>query len=212
MILQSKRNVSSEGLTAERLYPVIAFNINLDNDINTCKILDDNRSLSWRQIDRFDVVSYAKEGYIKAGGDNSFLKYLYENLSDKDFFADYYLENEKSIIASEKLENALVSILSNELNSKELLSYLEIVGYKDENADLLLKSFFLKAKEKDIIIFANMLYDKIPMLNNYIIEIIIKNFSCYKTMEIESIFMELYINSSSYSEEIMKKVSSYLNI
>ncbi len=212
MILQSKRNVSSEGLTAERLYPVIAFNINLDNDINTCQILDDNRSLSWRQIDRFDVVSYAKEGYIKAGGDNSFLKYLYENLSDKDFFADYYLENEKSIIASEKLENALVSILSNELNSKELLSYLEIVGYKDENADLLLKSFFLKAKEKDIIIFANMLYDKIPMLNNYIIEIIIKNFSNYKTMEIESIFMELYINSSSYSEEIMKKVSSYLNI
>lgn len=212
MILQSKRNVSSEGLTAERLYPVIAFNINLDNDINTCQILDDNRSLSWRQIDRFDVVSYAKEGYIKAGGDNSFLKYLYENLSDKDFFADYYLENEKSIIASEKLENALVSILSNELNSKELLSYIEIVGYKDENADLLLKSFFLKAKEKDIIIFANMLYDKIPMLNNYIIEIIIKNFSNYKTMEIESIFMELYINSSSYSEEIMKKVSSYLNI
>lgn len=212
MILQSKRNVSSEGLTINRLYPVIAYEINLDNDISACKIMDDNRSLTWRQIDRFDVVSYTKEGYIKAEDDNRVLKYLYEYLSDKDFFVDYYSENEKSIIASEKLENAFISILSNELDSKELLSYLEILGYQDENADLLVKAFFIKAKENDINIFAKMLYDKIYMLNNYLFEIIIKSLSYYKTTEIESIFMELYINSSSYSEEIMKIVSNYLNI
>lgn len=212
MILQCKRDVSSEGLTAKRLYPVIAYEINLDNDIITCQIMDDNRSLSRRQNDRFEVVSYSKEGYIKVDGDNRFLKYIYEDLSDKDFFVDYYLENEKSIIANRKLENALISILSDELNSNELLSYLEMVGYKDENADLLLRAFFLKAKENDIIIFSKMVYDKMPMLNNYLVEIIIKSLSRYKATEIDSIFMELYMNSYSYSEGIMKIVSNYLNI
>jgi hypothetical protein len=204
--------VYSEALTANRLYPVIAYDINLDDDIVTCQIVDDSKSLSQRQNDRFEVVSYSKEGYIKVDGDNRFLKYLYKDLSDKEFFLDYYFGNEKSIVANEKLENALISILSNELGSNEILSYLEMVGYQDENADLLIRAFFLKAKENDIITFSTVMYDKITMLNSYLVEIIIKNLSYYKVKEIESIFMELYINSTSYSEGVMVIVSNYLNI
>jgi len=212
MILQCKRNISSEGLTANRLYPVIAYEINLDNDIVTYQIVDDSRSLSWSRSDRFKVVNYSKEGYIKIDSNNGSLKYLYKDLSDTSFFVDYYLEDEKSIIANKKLENALISILSNELTTNEVLSHLEVVGYQDENADLLLKSYFLNAKEDDIINFANMLYDKIPMLNNYIVQIIIESLKRYKAVEIENIFMELYLNSSFYSEETLKVIDDYLKV
>jgi hypothetical protein len=204
--------VSSEAVTANRLYPVIAYDINLDDDIVTYQIVDDSRSLSKRKNDRFEVISYSKEGYIKVDGDNGFLKYLYKDLSDKDFFVDYYSENEKSILANKKLENTLISILSHELDSNELLSYLEMVGYQDENSELLLRAFFLKAKENDIIRFSTVMYDKISMLNNYLVEIIIRNLSNYKAKEIENIFMELYINNTSYSEKVMERISNYLNI
>lgn len=212
MILRCIRDVSSEAVTANRLYPVIAYDINLDDDIVTYQIVDDSRSLSKRKNDRFEVISYSKEGYIKVDGDNRFLKYLYKDLSDKDFFVDYYSENEKSILANKKLENTLISILSHELDSNELLSYLEMVGYQDENSELLLRAFFLKAKENDIIRFSTVMYDKISMLNNYLVEIIIRNLSNYKAKEIENIFMELYINNTSYSEKVMERISNYLNI
>lgn len=212
MILRCIRDVSSEAVTANRLYPVIAYDINLDDDIITYQIMDDSRSLSKRKKDRFEVISYSKEGYIKVDGDNGFLNYLYKDLSDKDFFVDYYSENEKSILANKKLENTLVSILSHELGSNELLSYLEMVGYQDENAELLLRAFFLKADESDIIRFSKVVYDKLSMFNNYLIEIIIKKLSYYKAKEIENIFMELYINSTSYSEKVMERVGNYLNI
>jgi len=212
MTLKCKRNISSEGLTANRLYPVIAYEINLDDSIVTYQIVDDSGSLSWPQNDRFEVVSCSKEGYIKVDGSNGSLKYLYEVLSDMSFFVDYYLEDEKSKIANRKLEKALISILSNELTTNELLSHLEVVGYQDENTDLLLKSFFLKANENDIINFANMIYDKISTLKNYIVQIIIERLSNYKTVETENIFMELYLNGSSYSEEIRREVDDYLKI
>lgn len=211
MILRCIRDVSSEALTANRLYPVIAYDINLD-DIVTYQIVDDSRSLSKRKNDRFEVISYSKEGYIKIDGDNGFLNYLYKDLSDKDFFVDYHSENERSILANKKLEKTLISILSNELDSNELLFYLEMVGYQDENAELLLRAFFLKAKENDIIRFSTVMYDKISMFSNYLVEIIIENLCNFKANEIENIFMELYINNTSYSEKVMERVSKYLNI
>lgn len=211
MILRCIRDVSGEALTANRLYPVIAYDINLD-DIVTYQIVDDSRSLSKRKNDRFEVISYSKEGYIKIDSDNGFLNYLYKDLSEKDFFVDYYSENERSILANKKLENTLISILSHELESNELLSYLEMVGYQDENAELLLKAFFRKAKENDIIKFSTVMYDKISMFSNYLVEIIIENLCNFKAKEIENVFMELYINNTSYSEKGMERVSKYLNI
>ena len=45
---------------------------------------------------------------------------------------------------------------------------LNIVGYSDDNADILLKAFFRQANRKDIIIFARTIYKKIGELNSYI--------------------------------------------
>jgi hypothetical protein len=212
MILKCKRDIRSESLTANRLYPVIAYDVNLNDDTVSYKIMDDSRSLSQRQNDRFEIVSYSKVGYIVVDGDNRFTKYLYKDLTDKDFFVDYYLENEKSIIASEKLENALISILSNELDSNVILNYFKMFSYEDENSEILIKAFFIKANEDEIITLSTMLYDEITMLNNFLVEIIIKNLSRYKAREIESLFMELYINSSSCSKGVMEIVNNYLNI
>lgn len=211
MILRCIRDVSGEALTANRLYPVIAYDINLDH-IVTYQIVDDSRSLSKRKNDRFEVISYSKEGYIKIKNDHGFLDYLYKDLSDKDFFVDYYSENERSILANQKLENTLITILSHELDSDELLFYLEMVGYQDENAELLLRAFFLKAKENDIIRFSTVMYDEISMFSNYLVEIIIENLCNFKAKEIENIFMELYINNSFYSEKVKERASRYLKI
>lgn len=212
MILQCKRNIGTEGLTACRLYPVIAYKVDYEDNMIAYQIVDDCRSLSWSQIDKFEEVSNCKEGYIKTDTDNKIQKYIYKDLTSKDFFVDYYLENEESLRANEKLESTLVSILGNELAANKISTYLEAVGYQDENADLLMKAFFLKANKYDVINFSRALYEKLPMLNNYIIQIVIEKLSNYRASEIESIFVALYINGFSYNEEIMNVINSYLGI
>lgn len=211
MILKCNRNVSGEGLTNNRLYPVIAYKIDtIDNNI-TYQIVDDCGSLSWIQADRFDLISLSKEEYIKVVNDNN-SKYVYKYLLDSDFFTDYYLENEKSVAANKKLEDTLVSILASELEVDKVLKYLELVGYEDESADILIKAFFLKARQEDIIKYSNDLYEQISTFSNYIVQVIVCNLSHYKVTEVESLFMQLYLNGLPYNNEILKIVNDYLNV
>lgn len=212
MILRSQRNISSEGLSVNRLYPVIAYEVEAKNGESKFQIVDDCRSLSWKQIEAFQVISGAVDNYMKVIDNKTVKKYMYKNLTNTDFETDYYSENEKSVIAGKQLEKALISIFSNELSVKELLYNLDTIGYNDDNADLLLKSFFCKANSKDIIIFVNAIYNKILEMSSSIIKIIVEELSNYQEIEINNLFMELYINASFISNKTQEKITQYLKI
>lgn len=57
MILKCKRSVSGESLSVHRLYPVIAYEIDIENGTKQYQVVDDCRSLSWKSIDFFEVIS-----------------------------------------------------------------------------------------------------------------------------------------------------------
>ncbi|WP_310604463.1 hypothetical protein [Anaerosporobacter sp.] len=51
-------------------------------------------------------------------------QYIYKDLNNSSFYTDFYLENEKSMIATTKLETALMAIIADELSIDEILSYI----------------------------------------------------------------------------------------
>jgi len=210
MILKCTREIPSEGLTVHRLYPVIAYAVDLEGNIASYQVVDDCHSLSWRQNERFVVVSQCRDEYIKLEENKKLQKYVHKDLIDGDFFIHYYLENEKSIAARAKLEKVFTLILANELTSIELLSSMDVIGHQDENRDLLLKAFFLRANKQDIINFTNDLYDNISEYHSYIVQIIVENLSEYKERAVENLFMQLYLNNSNCEKKAMDIINEYL--
>lgn len=86
MILKCKRNVSGESLCVHRLYPVIAYAIDVDKEMKQYQVVDDCRSLSWKSIDFFEVISDRLDNYKKLNNNGKRTEYIYEDLIEKDFF------------------------------------------------------------------------------------------------------------------------------
>lgn len=207
MILRCTRTIIREGISVNRLYPVIAFEFTNEGKNSKFQILDDSRSLALKDIKFFEIISNSLDGYIKIGN-----KYIYKDLAYKDFSIDFYSEDEKTIEANSRLENSFISIFSHELTLNELLCHLKLIGYYDENTDILLKAFFNKANKKDIIFFVNSIYDEIIKMNTYIIKIIVEGLSCYREPEIENLFVELYMTDLINKKDISDIIYKYLDM
>lgn len=212
MILKCTRNICSESLSVHRLYPVIAYEIDADIGAKQYQIVDDCRSLSWISIDFFEIISARLEDYIKLNNNGKNPKYVHKHITGKDFFVNYYSEDEKSLAANNQLIECLISILSRELPVNILMQNLCIVGYGDDSADLLLKAFFLKAKRKDVLSFAKNIYSIIGGMNSYIIHIIVENLFPYKHNKIENLFMKLYLDGLLCNEDTIDMINKYLGI
>lgn len=210
MILKCKRSVSGESLSVHRLYPVIAYEIDIENGTKQYQVVDDCRSLSWKSIDFFEVISDRVDNLKKQNYNGKKTKYICSDLIEKDFFVDYYSENKNSIDANKKLEESLISTLSKELTCEDLLQNLNIVGYSDDSADLLLKAFFRQSNRQNIISFAKNIYSKIEELNRYIVQIIVENLILYEDSDIESLFIQLYMNDLLCNKNTIKMINGYL--
>lgn len=210
MILKCNRNVSCESISVHRVYPVIAYEIDIDKSVKKYQIVDDCRSLSWKSIELFEVISDRLDNFIKLNNDKR-IKYIYADLNEENFFVNYYSEGEKFLEANKQLEECLISILSKELTIDELMQNLNIVGYSDDNADILLKAFFRQANRKDIIIFARTIYNKIGELNSYIVHIIVENLVPYKENDIENLFIQLYMDALLCNKDTIKMINEYLD-
>lgn len=207
MILRSLRNICQEGLSADKLYPVIAYEIEIKTGKKRFQIVDDCRSLSWKTGDLFEVVSDTMDGFVKTDNSKTIAKYTYTDLAKEDFWINYYLENEDSVIANNQLEKTLISIYSNELSTDKLLYNLDIIRYRGENADILLKAFFKKANYETKIASARTVYDKIREMDDYIVQIIVEKLSDFKEKEVENLFLELYMNQltgSNNTQDIIR--------
>ena len=207
MILRCTRTIIRGGISVNRLYPVITYEFTDKGKDDKFQILDNSRSLVLKESEFFEIISNSLNDYIKI--DN---KYVYKDLAYKDFSTNFYSEDEKSIEANSRLENSFISIFSNELTINELLYHLKIIGYYDENADILLKAFFNKANKKDIISFVSSIYDEIMKMNDYIIKIIVEELSYYKEPEIENLFIELYMTELIDKKNISDIICKYLNM
>ncbi len=207
MILRCTRTIIRGGISVNRLYPVITYEFTDKGKDDKFQILDNSRSLVLKESEFFEIISNSLNDYIKI--DN---KYVYKDLAYKDFSTNFYSEDEKSIEANSRLENSFISIFSNELTINELLYHLKIIGYCDENADILLKAFFNKANKKDIISFVSSIYDEIMKMNDYIIKIIVEELSYYKEPEIENLFIELYMTELIDKKNISDIICKYLNM
>ncbi len=207
MILRCTRTIIRGGISVNRLYPVITYEFTDKGKDDKFQILDNSRSLVLKESEFFEIISNSLNDYIKI--DN---KYVYKDLAYKDFSTNFYSEDEKSIEANSRLENSFISIFSNELTINELLYHLKIIGYCDENADILLKAFFNKANKKDIISFVSSIYDEIMKMNDYIIKIIVEELSYYKEPEIENLFIELYMTKLIDKKNISDIICKYLNM
>lgn len=108
------------------------------------------------------------------------------------------------------MEEALISILSKELTSTDLMQNLNMVGYSNDSADLLLKAFFRQANREDIISFAKNIYDKIEELNSYIVQIIVENLIPYKESDIENLFIQVYMDDLLCNKDTIKMIDGYL--
>lgn len=108
------------------------------------------------------------------------------------------------------MEESLISTLSKELTCEDLLQNLNIVGYSDDSADLLLKAFFRQSNRQNIISFAKNIYSKIEELNRYIVQIIVENLILYEDSDIESLFIQLYMNDLLCNKNTIKMINGYL--
>lgn len=212
MILKCKRNVSGESLSVHRIYPVIAYEIDIEKGAERYQVVDDCRSLSWKNIDFFEVICDRLDGFIKSNKSDKKIKYIYADLVGNDFFVNYYSENENAIAANKQLEESLISILSKELTGNELMQNLNMVGYSDENADLLLKALFRQAGKQDIILFAQKIYNETEKLNSYIVHIIVENLTVYKESDIERLFIQLYMDDLLCKKDTLEMINRYLGI
>ncbi|BCN32204.1 hypothetical protein [Anaeromicropila herbilytica] len=212
MILKCIKEISREGLSVGRVYPVIGYKIDTVNETTYYQIIDDDRAISWRQSDRFVVLSSKIDNYINSGNEKTSIKYVYKEIADYDIINGYYSENDSSTEASYKLENILISIMANELSLQELMSNLSNTGFHDENSEMLLKTFFMKANKQDIMNIAEILYNNVFDLDTYIIQLVVKNLVKYKEVIIEDLFIELYMKSTSCDEETLSMIKEYLEI
>lgn len=85
MILKCKRNVSGESLSVHRLYPVIAYAIDINKEMKQYQVVDDCRSLSWKSIDFFEVISDRLDSFKKFNNNGNRTEYIYADLIEKDF-------------------------------------------------------------------------------------------------------------------------------
>ncbi|KFX57246.1 hypothetical protein FDC50_16280 [Clostridium botulinum] len=206
MILKSKRNIEKEGISVNQLYPVIECKENIQTGIKKFRIYDDCRSLSWKTINNFSIESVLLENYSK-DIDVDTIHYTYNDL-DKEFFYQFYLENEDSRIALVQLEKVIIDIISDELSIKDIMININELGLNNENIEMQLKAFFKEASKQDIIKFSNNMYNKVMDVNKYLLEVIVDNIKLYKEPEVENLLMEIYM-SGSCSKEILNTIDNY---
>ncbi|MBD5136987.1 MAG: hypothetical protein HDT39_13625 [Lachnospiraceae bacterium] len=208
MILRSKRNIEREGISANKLYPVIEYEKNIQSGAERYKIYDDCRSVSWKTLRNFSVESDILDNYTKKRNDDTD-SYSYIGI-DEDFYTQLYLENEKSGCVREELEKKLIDILSSELSVENIIDNIYELGLKNEGIDMLLFAFFKKATKQDIINLSIYLYERITEMNSYILEIIVNNMKLYKESDVENLFVEIYMNASC-TEDVLNLINNYLD-
>lgn len=194
MILKCIREATGEGITINRLYPAIGYNIGKNSHSNIYYIFDDVSSLSWRQDNRFILLSSNPNNYIMINEDETCFEYVYKELADKTFLTNFYSEDEKSIKARLELENILISIYVDELTIDELVSYIKETDNRDYNLEYFFKAFFEKADLHEVRNLAEILYGYISIFDANLIQLIVEKLSNYKDVVIENLFMELYLN------------------
>lgn len=113
-------------------------------------------------------------------------------------------------MATFQLENLLVDIISKEMFIENIENNIKELGFLDERIEIQLKAFFLKAKEDDVIEFASYLYDKVFDINSYVLEVIVSNLKEHKLLEVENLFVEIYMNSSTCNEKTSNCINNYL--
>lgn len=211
MILKCKQTIEREALSNDRLYPVLAYETEGKTDICRFLIADDCGSLAWHDNNHLDIISNNLDCYIKESSHETTITYIHIDLADRDFLTKYYLENEESVIARSNLENTIVSILSNELTADDLEKNLDVIGYNDENTDVVLRAFFKNADISRITKFSEELYCRIVDIKSHILKIIVDELSRYRAKEIDNLFIE--IHASPYcTDEILDKINQYLKV
>ena len=122
------------------------------------------------------------------------------------------MEDETSLLIKLKLEEVLISVLANEMTAETLYDYLRIIGFKDDNTDIVLKAFLNNADSFELSEFAERIYDEVAELEGYIIEVIVKKLIQCKTPEVESLFIEINMCYQDGTKEILNIISKYLDV
>ena len=212
MILRCQRSIAAEAISNNKLYPVIMYELQKITHVRRFLIVDDCRSLSWHCSDRFDIISDKSECYIEECSDEINFRYTHKELAGEDFFSTYYMEDEKSLLIKLKLEEVLISVLTNEMTAKVLYKNLIIIGFRDDNIDIVLKAFLNNADSFELSEFAEWIYDEVTELDYYIIDVIVEKLSQHKTPEIENLFKEIYMCYQDDTKETLTIISKYLNM
>lgn len=211
MILRCQRSIEAEAISNNKLYPVIMYDLQKITHVRRYLIVDDCRSLSWHCSDRFDIISDKSECYIEEGSDEINIRYIHKELAGEDFFSTYYMEDEKSLIIKLKLEEVLISVLTNEMTAKTLYDNFKIIGFKDDNTDIVLKAFLNNADLFELSEFAERIYDEVAELEGYIIDVIVEKLSQHKAPEIERLFIEISMCYQEDTKETLNIISKYLD-
>lgn len=212
MILIGQRNIESEAISNNRLYPVIMYELQKKTNASRFLIVDDCRSLSWHCGDHFDIISDKSDCYVEEWSDEINIRYIHEELAGEDFFSTYYMENEKSLLIKLKLENVLVSVLKNEMTADTLNDNLKIIGFKDDNTDIVIKAFLNNADLFELREFAEKIYNEVAELKGYIVDVIVEKLSQYRAPEIENLFIEIYMCYQYGTKETLDIISKYLDL
>ena len=212
MILRCQRSIEAEAISNNKLYPVIMYELQKTTHERRFLIVDDCRSLSWHGSERFDIISDNLECYIEEGSDEINIRYIHKELAGEDFFSTYYMEDEKSLLIKLKLEEVLISVLTNEITAETLYNNLKIIGFKDDNTKIVLKAFLNNADSVELSEFAERICDEVAELEYYIIDVIVEKLSQYKALEIERLFFEIYMCYQDDTKETFNIISKYLNI
>lgn len=200
--------MENQGISVNQLYPVIEYEENVQTGAKKYRIYDDCRSISWRNIDNFDIESSLLDNYIKKDkeGVNT---YIYKGI-DEQFLYKLYLENDESKVAVSELEDNLIDIISGELSVKNISNNIFELGLKNETTEMQLRAFFRKAGNQEVNNLAIELYNRVQDINPYILTMIVDNLKSYKEPDVENLFIEIYMNISC-DKHILNIVDSYLN-
>lgn len=207
MILKSKRNVESEGISVNQLYPVLEYEKSAQSGIVRYKIYDDSKSMSWKTGDNFNIESDILEKYVQRKDSSTYI-YRYVGI-EENFYIKLNLESEESQCAVQELEKIIINIISDELSIEVIMNNINELGFNSEEIEMQLNAFFRKAKKQEVIQFAIELYDKVTEINSYILSIIIDNMKMYKDNDIENLFIEIYM-STSCNEKELNTINDYL--
>lgn len=206
MIIKSIKNSEKEPISINQLYFVIKYKESKNNSEKMFYIFDDCRTLSWIKADCFSIENDSLKNYEKES-DDDMLCFTYSEFND-EFFIDFYMENDLSVNAVNKLEKIIIDVMAEELSSEIIMENLDELGFHMTDIEYQLKAFFKIASKDEVIILVNNLYNKFSSMDEYLYDIIVENIVLYKGTEIDNLLSEM-IMSPLCSEQTKAKISDY---